>query len=191
MRTEGEPRGDDDGTGDVPLPDLLVLAVWTGAVTGWLEGLQLAVSRAWPTVLAPYKASVHLLWLSPLVDMATFTFAGASLWSLWQVLPRATRLRRPHVVYGLFVAGGAVTVGMTLRVLHWASCVLLALGAGIALGRPLARGGRPRIASLRRRLWWLPTGVVACALALMAWQWAQERWQATHLPPVGTMAGAP
>jgi hypothetical protein len=166
------------------LADVLTVSAWSAVVFGWFEGVLLSVSRAWPAVLAPYKASPHVIWIAPVVDLAVFALSGVIVWLAISRAPGRIRARGLTLVLAWFVFAGVTTLFFTLRLLHLAAVVVLALGAAVAVAR--AMGGREAqaVTSLRRRLLWLPIVLVVSAGATLAWEWASERYRAANLPPV-------
>ena len=58
---------------------ILVIAVWSGAIFGLVEGILLNIGRGIPTLLAPYKLSAHVLWFTPFYDILLFSIVGVGL----------------------------------------------------------------------------------------------------------------
>jgi hypothetical protein len=170
------------GSRAVRLGDVLTIAVWTALGFGLVEGVLLDVSRSWPKVLAPYKASAHLLWVAPLVDIAMFGACAAAVWMALGLFQRLVGDRALILAWGLLLFAGAATVAVTLRVISPISAVLLAAGVSVAICRSL-RGREAAVTlALRRRLVLVPIVLVVLCAGVLAWQSASERWRYGQLP---------
>lgn len=172
-----------DAGGLLRFADVVTIAVWTAAVFGLAEGVLLDASRAWPRVLAPYKASAHLIWIAPAVDIVMFiALAGV----LRLAAPFSGRLRTRHamVCWTVFVFCGVATVVLALNVIHVLSAILLAAGVSVASTRWLTNR-EPRLRrALRRRVWTVPVALALMAVSVWSWEaWAEHR-RYSRLPPV-------
>ncbi|MEM7199475.1 MAG: sulfatase [Planctomycetota bacterium] len=135
----------------------LRVMVALGLVTGWTEVLHFAVRKA--AFGAILKLPTAFAWLVPVAELGLFAavglaFAGASL--LW---PRAFRPVM-FVFYGAFLGAWS---HLSIYRLHAAAELILAVGAAVAVTRPLAAWSE---ANLRR---WSERGLVGLgALLLLA-----------------------
>jgi arylsulfatase A-like enzyme len=168
--------------------DILTAAVWCAAVFGVIEGVLLTVSRSWPRILAPYKASAHLLWIAPVVDIGLFAAAACVLAA---GLARVPRLRTFGVISGVFLFAGIATVLLTLKVMHIAAALILALGLTAAASRRLHGREAQTISWLRRRTLAIPVAVIVLAGTVAAWNAFAERRRFGRLPPGGNEGGSP
>jgi hypothetical protein len=170
---------------DAPsLTEVATVGVWTGTVFGLAEGGLLVASRAWPVILAPYKASAHLLWIAPVVDVVIFVTTGIILSRALKFTGISAQRRALLLCWGWYLFLGIVTVAATLNVIHNASAVALALGAAMALSRRLS--GREMAATryLRRRILVAPLLIVIAAVAVTVHGELAERRRFADLPPV-------
>lgn len=168
----------------MPKSDALVISVWAAVVFGLMEGAVLTITRAYPELLAPFKASAHLLWVAPLVDLPLFLAAAlASLLGLG-LLRRWAGGKQRLLVYGLFVFLGVFTVLEAPKVIHPLAVAVLSLGLAVAFCSRL-RGHEDKLTDfLRRRLVWSPVLIVVAAAGVYAFQRGAELWRLYQLPPL-------
>lgn len=167
--------------------DLFAAAAWVALAAGLLEGVILTVTRSFPKVLAPYKASARLLWVAPLVDLVVFALAAVVLLAVLRLVRRGG-WPEPKVALAVLLFLGWATVLETPKVLHPASVVVLT--AGLTTVAVRAIGGRESalIGALRRRLVLIPVVLVVLAAAVWAADRLGERVRAGRLPAVQTGA---
>ncbi|MBI4589075.1 MAG: sulfatase, partial [Candidatus Rokubacteria bacterium] len=163
--------------------DALAVAVWTATVFGFLEGVALSVSRLFPAVLAPYKVSLHALWIAPALDLPLFLLAAAGLLPLLGVIGRWRGARPLLITHGVFVFLGTVTVVTAPAVIHPIAATLLSLGVTAAWCRGLSGTERRLTDFLRRRLLWIPALLLAAWAGVAVYDKAREMWLFRHLPP--------
>jgi hypothetical protein len=166
------------------LADAVTLAVWAGALTGVVEGVLLTAAIAWPAILAPYKASAHQLWISPIVDIVAFTFATGILWSGLQLTKRARILCSPRSAVALLGCASIGTIAVTLNVIHFASAGVLAIGGSAALSRAFDGREHGVVRILKRRLWAIPLIIMSIAMIMLLSSVVTERAAYAALPPV-------
>jgi arylsulfatase A-like enzyme len=169
--------------------DIFVIAAWTAAIFGLLEGLVLVICRAYPANVAPYKVSNHALWIAPGFDIIVFSVIAAGL-LLAAMLGRGwlSSSRLPLAVYGFFIFIGVFAPISIPKIVHPLSAALLSLGLTVVICRKL-KGIEMRVtAFLRGRLLWIPTLIVTAALTVSGYEWLRESWLFRQLP--AAQAGA-
>lgn len=167
------------------LSDGLVVAAWTAALGGLVEGLLLVVSRNWPQVLASHKASVHLLWIAPLMDIAVFGLLAIAYRLIVAWLPARVRQRALLWCFGVFIFCAVATAALALNVIHVASTVILALGAALWVVRTLDGREESAARQLRKRLLYIPIVIGTLALSVAAFEFVAEEMRYAHLPAPG------
>src|SRR5262247_552177 len=115
--------------------DSFVIAVWAATLSGLIEGIVLVICRAYPAILAPYKVSVHALWVTPIVDSIPFLVISPILPALLKRARRWLKASELLCAYGLFVFLGFFTILAAPKIIHWASLVILPLGLAVAVCR--------------------------------------------------------
>src|SRR5688572_30372404 len=144
--------------------NIAAIAIWSGAIFGIVEGGVLAVTRQFPTIGAPYKTSVNVLWVAPFLNVLLF-LAFAGVLSAILLAVRRVKRRSPTaddqgarsdnlesdvlVAFAVFTFLGVFGVISAPRVLHPASGAILAAGVGIAAFRA-GRGHYALAAKLRK-----------------------------------------
>jgi hypothetical protein len=162
---------------------VLTVGAWHALAFGLVEGLLLNLARFWPPVLAPYKASAHVLWVAPLVDLATFGLFGVGVFLLLRAW-RTPRLSPLLLVWGAFAFLGMGTVAATLNVIHYASAALLGLGGSVAVCRFVAGRESTLTSGLRRWLILVPLTLLAVGGGVALSGAAGEAREFGRLPPV-------
>ncbi len=156
--------------------DSFVIAAWTAALSGVVEGIVLVICRAHPAILGPYNVSVHALWFTPIVDSIPFLVSAPILPGLLKPARRWLKSSELLCAYGFFVFLGFVTILAAPRIIHWATVVILSLGLAVA-GCRKARGSEIALTVyLRRRLFWIPVLIIALLIGVMGYETARERW---------------
>ena len=156
--------------------DGLVVAAWAGTVFGFIEGVVLVICRAYPAILAPYKVSVHALWVTPIVDAIAFLMVALFLPGMLRLSRRWLKSSELLIAYGFFSFLGFLTIMAAPRTFHWAALAILPLGLAIAVCRRLRGSESVRTAALRRRLLWVPALILTMALAAWGYERAREQW---------------
>ncbi|MBI2834358.1 MAG: sulfatase [Acidobacteria bacterium] len=162
--------------------DVFLIAAWSASVLGAFEGVVLEVARAFPSVLAPDKAPVHILWVAPLVDLALFLALAGMLAPAVRLLARLPRIRPAVAVFGMFTAIGISNVLTAPAVLHPASAAILALGMTVACCRTVAVTDARLLAWLRARVGWLPLLLAALLVAAAGYDKGRETARSRRLP---------
>jgi hypothetical protein len=160
--------------------DIFVVAIWAATTFGLLEGVLLNIARFYPVLLAPYKASAHMLWIAPLVDIPLFLFAAMGL----AIFVSLIRGSKSIVVYGFFFFLGFFTVVEALQIIHLASIAVLSLGCTVFFCSKLCGLESRLTTGLRRRLVWIPIVIFAMGLSVFFYDIGKEKWQFEHLPAV-------
>lgn len=164
------------------------MAIWAAVLFGILEGVLLDVAFFFPKLLAPYKASLHQLYVAPLVDLVFFLAAVPPLLIGLAATARWTAKYQPRLVFGAFTLAGATVVLVTLRILHWWAAVALALGITMAAVRALEGREDEVVAWLRARLALLPVAIAVAALGVTLWGIVREHMLVAGLAAVGTLS---
>jgi hypothetical protein len=162
--------------------DILIVSVWSATIFGILEGILLNVARAYPPMLAPYKASAHLLWIAPVEDVLLFLVAGIAIAVLIRLLRRWRPVPEFKLVYGFFVFLGIFTVAETPKIIHILSVLVLSFGASIAVSQRIGGYERRLTDTLRRWIIWIPIAIAVLALSVHSFQLLHELWQYRQLP---------
>lgn len=165
----------------------MAVAVWAALVTGLVEGTLLNFARFWPVVLAPYKASAHVLWVAPLLDIAIFGCLGLLLLVAMRLAPAVVGSRALLLCWAGAALVGAGTVAITLRAIHVLSAGLLAVGAAVATARAVSGREAVLASAARRRLLFVPVVLVLVAAAVFAWEYTAERRRFGQLPTVASV----
>ena len=162
--------------------------IWAGFLAGAAEGVVLALSRAVPTILAPYKVPLDVLWIAPVANAVVFG-AIAALLSLLSAPWRQRFQRRVELLLVGILTFGALAIPLiTLEVLYLPSALLLAVGLAVAVTR--AFGARLVAAStqMQRRIALVPAGVVVMALLTAGYERGTEWQMMRALPAAATGA---
>ncbi|MCG3160256.1 MAG: hypothetical protein JMDDDDMK_01325 [Acidobacteria bacterium] len=163
--------------------DNFVIAAWAATIFGLMEGVVLVICRAYPAILAPYKVSVHALWIAPAINLILFLVIALALMLLTKLARRW--LKEPELLftYGFFVFLGFVTVLAAPRIIHWVTILILPLGLAAAFCRKL-RGSEIALTDrLRRRLLWIPALIVLVGAGAWGYEKTREQWLFRKLPP--------
>ena len=163
----------------------LVIALWAGTAFGLIEGILLSASRGYPAVLAPDKLSAHVLWFAPLYDATIYSLVAFGLVVLFWLLKNRVDAARWTLSVSIFVFTflGTFSVLFSLRVIHLAAALILALGLTLAIVRRARVLEDDLVNNLTRRLVLIPSLLLALALGTFGWEIASETWQHRRLPP--------
>ncbi|MBI4589580.1 MAG: sulfatase [Candidatus Rokubacteria bacterium] len=184
MMVRGERGGVRSGVSEPPTRFLL-LAVWFGLLTGYLE---LCVLGAWKILLRELLfVSPHAVWMAPVVNVFLFSVPALLLLLLARRWPRLGSLRVVTAVLAFLAFSGALL--MFHPKLNKYAALVLAAGLAVQASRLIATHPRG-FASLVRRT---AGGMVTLAAVLAVGQYAWERFAETRalasLPR--SAAGAP
>lgn len=163
---------------------LVSLGVWAGFVSGLAEGIAHAVARGVPTIQSPYKVSLDVVWIAPLVNAVLFGVIALALSIVAPVVRRRLAARGDALLVGILVFGAVAVPALTLKVLYLPSAVLLALGAAVVITRANARRLIAASSTLSRRAVLLPVAVCCLALAIKGVVRLKERRAIGALPTV-------
>ena len=145
---------------------IVSLGVWAGFLSGVGEGIAHAAARGVPTIQSPYKVSLDVLWLAPLVNAVIFGVIALVLSLVAPALRRRLGGKVDVLLVGTLVFGAVAVPAITLKVLYFPSALMLALGAAVIV----TRANAPRLiaasATLSRRAIALPVLVACIALAI-------------------------
>jgi arylsulfatase A-like enzyme len=168
--------------------DSVVIAAWAATLFGLVEGAVLLISRAYPAVLAPYKMSVHALWIPPIVDVMPFLIVAPVLPTLLKAVRRWLKGSDLLAAYGVYSFLGFVTVLATTKTIHWVAVVVLPLGLAVTVCRMLRGSEMAGTDYLRRRLLWIPALILTAAVGAWGYEGAREQWLFRKLPTPPTSA---
>ena len=162
--------------------DSFVIAAWAATLFGLVEGSVLLICRAYPAVLAPYKVSVHALWIAPIVDLILFLAIALVLPTLLKPVRRWLNGSELLYAYGFFVFLGCFTILVTPRIIHWASLIILSLGLTVVAYRKLRGSEIALTGYLRRRLLWIPSLILMAGVGALGYEITREKWSFHNLP---------
>lgn len=157
--------------------DLVLLALWCGILAGVAELLVLGFGRYVRREIVFTGRDV--IWMAPAAGAALFAPIGAAL-----ALAARRRPSLPSWPLALAVLGSLLFFGSLIRIpeLHWAASLLLAVGLGVQVARPLSRRTAGFVRLVRRTTPWLLGLVPAIALGLHGWLALRERRALAALP---------
>lgn len=169
----------------VPLPRIVLVALWLALLTGVVELLASGVKRVvlgLPTLMTP-----QIVWMAPLSYALFFAAFGVVLWPLARLAPRRVTLRTVVTVLA-FIGAFSVLNVFRMQIYPWAM-YLLAGGLAYQMGRGVTRAGEgfPRL--VRRTTPWLVAGGVALGAGYNGARVLAERRALAALP--APPAGAP
>ncbi|MEO8294438.1 MAG: sulfatase [Gemmatimonadota bacterium] len=158
---------------------ILVLALWTGMVTGLLEALILAIRSYGLGHLV--HVSWYFPWMAPAADAILFLLPALPLAIIARIFPRAVPFRL--VVFLMSTMSLGALLLMYPKVMPYAS-VLLAAGIGFQISRTLTRhrSGFQNMAG--RSTWVLMALVVLLAVGMSGFKRLREGRALSHLGPV-------
>jgi arylsulfatase A-like enzyme len=162
--------------------DIAIVAIWFGGALGLIEGLLLYIARFFPVLLAPYKLSSPVIWVTPLIDIALSLLLGIGLATLLRVFGKWLKGQEALLVVGIYTWVGLFSILAALKLITYLSAVILSLGITIFIIRLLKGKERDLIAWLRRRIIWVPIGIGALAIGVTAMTASREYLLAKRLP---------
>lgn len=156
---------------------IIVLGLWFGLVTGFMESLVLAIRSSGLDHLI--HVSWHFPWMVPVADALFFLLPAMVLALAAWLAPRLIAFRL--VVFIYLAMGLAALLLMYPRILPWAGA-LLAAGIAFQLARTVSRhrGGMERL--VQRSLLPLVGLVVLLAAGMLGYQKLRERKDLANLP---------
>jgi len=152
-------------------PNIIVLALCLGLMTGWGEVLVLSLHRhighRW------LQISQHYIWMAPSVNAVIFAAAGGLLAITSALLPRVMTWR---VAFGILAFGGFVVLLLRNPWIHWGASLLIAAGLAVQTLRLVAHRGAGLQRFLPRAMTVLAvmTAVIAGAMLLYP-GWRERR----------------
>lgn len=168
-------------SGALTVRAFLLIALWFGVVCGLVEGISLLLiqrinwERWGPTV----HVSEQIVWISAVLDTALFLLIALGVSGLRKIFRRL-----PALSIAVFVLT-ALTVYdwliLTDRLYH-VSCLLLAVGAGVAVSRWAANHERAALRFWRRSAPWALATLVVAFAGIQGGRWWNERTALAKLP---------
>lgn len=163
----------------LPLAGVARPALVVGVLTGLLEGGYQTVARL--GLHRPTPISQHVVWMAPLTDAVLFVLVAVVAWLAARAVRRPLG---PGGLAGLLAGLAAMNLLLLYPPLHVAAVVLLAIGAGVQVGRRA-----PGIA----RLGTVPAALALAVVALLAGTVFAVAWrrEARSLAAAPAAAGRP
>jgi len=170
----------------VRLADLLVIAVWVGLATGWLEALVTYALRFHPAISAYHKAGTEIFWVAPLANtavllLATLPFAGFA--KFFRNTPREI------VILGTLSVVGIYTVLSYPGLIAPVGVGAMSLGGAVVLCRAVRGRERAFVQFLRRNIVFALLAAAAIGVGPQFALAIGERLAVSRLP--AAPAGAP
>jgi hypothetical protein len=160
------------------LREILRTALWSALVYGFVEGLVLIITLPFPAILAPYKGSIHSLWIAPLVEIPVFVGLGIGLAIIAPLLERFHIRLTAGLVFSFFSFLGFWVILSAPKLLHPLASILLGLGMAIAV----YRWAKDKELALRPPLKWVAAMSLVVVTCCYAWEPIHEWRQAELLP---------
>lgn len=162
--------------------DTLVIAVWTGLIFGWVEGLIFNASRTNPVLYAPYKLSSHVIWVTPVLDIIIFVSTIPILLLIANAIRRWRREYLSTIVYGWFLFLGYFALLSAPKLIHVVSAALLSLGLALATTKIIQIAGNKILKLLRRIFFLTPILILLSIGVVFGYERMHEARQAGRLP---------
>jgi arylsulfatase A-like enzyme len=157
-------------------------------LTGLIEGAGLMLFQRlnWASWGPMIHVSAPILWISPLSDTIFFSILTLILFCLGLVVTRLKVFRILLLLLSGLAAYDFLT--LTARLYHW-SCLMLAIGAGVAFMRWASPRQVAVISFCRRSLIWVVTVGILVFFAIQGGKWFSERQKLAQLP--SALPGSP
>jgi arylsulfatase A-like enzyme len=170
------------------LLDYLLVAIVFGILTGLVEGAGLMLFQRvnWHSWGPMIHVSTPILWISPLCDAILFSVLALIGSFLACVIQRCRVTRALMFLFSSLAAYDFLTV--TARLYHW-SCLLLAVGVGVAFVRWASSRQERVLRFCRRGAPWALVALVLTLIAVRGSSWLVERNEVARLPEAA--AGTP
>jgi arylsulfatase A-like enzyme len=163
-----------------------LIAAWSALIFGIIEGVLLNISRMDPVILAPYKTSAHILWVSPLLDIFLFIVATPLFLLAIKIIGRWFTFDDLLVVYGIFSFGGAIAVISALKIIHPISAIIISLGLSTIIVRSLREKKLTALSFLNKNWYWIPVTIALLMIVVTSSEVAKEAWNYNKLPDART-----
>jgi arylsulfatase A-like enzyme len=162
--------------------DAFIIAAWAALFFGLIEGLILNITRSYPVILAPYKASAHVMWIAPLVDIAVFLLTGVGWFVLLSFKPVRNSRLSWWLLYGFYIFLGAFAVLSAPELISDFSAIGLALGIIVGVVRKFSDSLERLTRFLRARVVWIPVPILLVALGVTGYAYGREELTYRRLP---------
>ena len=145
---------------------VLMTAAWFGLITGLLEISYRIYNRI--TANTIINLSRHFIWMTPLIYLVLFVFAGLLLLVIELLIPKITNFT-VEIFFFTFI--GSMCVYYTSPKLYFYAILVLALGISFQVSRFLSKRSNLFFRSVSTSLPWMVTGVLAAAAFFIGfWQ---------------------
>jgi arylsulfatase A-like enzyme len=153
-------------------------AIWFGLLAG-LSEIAVSVIRQFILGEVVWFWSPHLVWMTPLADVALFVVVGLIL------LPAAWRWPEPVSLAAslIFPFLAFLSLLFLYEPLHRYAQLLLAAGLATQTARFIAAHSRGFHTLVRRTIVWIVIVAVGLAMGVHGWEWMGERRAFAKLPP--------
>ena len=162
--------------------EILVIAVWSGFIFGFIEGLVFNFTRRFPALYAPYKLPAEVLWVTPLLNIAIFSLAILLLSPIVRTIAPRVKMNEGLLTLGIGAFLGLCGILFAPKVLHIFSIVFLAGGMVIAMLRVLRGHEYMVIDRLHRYLWIVPVSLILLVVGVFGIKTVYELQRYRNLP---------
>lgn len=163
------------------LGSLLILAAWFGIIAGLVEGAGLLLFQRinWERWGPTLHVSEQIIWISPAVNLVLFSVLILLLFLAARLAPRVP------------VIQSALALLIALTVYDWlcitarlsrGSCLLLALGVGVACSRWMTKHEEAVLRFVHRTLPMVAATAVVAFVGIQGSQWLKEKRAVASLP---------
>ncbi|MFQ5665226.1 MAG: sulfatase [Candidatus Binatia bacterium] len=167
-----------------PACTILLIATWSGLVTGLVEGVAFLIFQNFGGLI---DVPPEILSVTPLFDVLLFGGLGLTLVGVCRVSPRGGV--QVAVCVCAFVAFvDWLAIGVSSR-MHYAALVLLAAGLAVQLSRWVRAHESAVLRFWRLSMPWAAALAVLAGVAVQGGRWLRERNETTSLP--AALPGAP
>ena len=178
-------QGRQDRFENASIGNLLLLAGWFGIVAGLVEAVGLLAFQRinWKNWGPAVHVSSQLLWISPLLDVVLFALAALAVGLALRLHPKWNGLAMAAGLLAGLTAYDWLVVPDHLR---YRSCLILAIGVGVAFARWFSRRSAAILRLSRRTLPLLLAIALFVGAGVPVKAWWRERQELRRLPAAAT-----